>query len=224
MNLVFLGPPGSGKGTQASMLAKSFGDKAIHLSTGELLRTEINKNSEIGLTVDEYMKAGKLVPDKDIFNIIEQNLSFYTEAEILIFDGFPRTLAQALRLEEIFLQKELKIDIVFNFLIDKNTLVKRVCGRFSCKNCGLGYNIYSNPTMIEGVCDSCGSGSFVKRLDDNETIFGDRLSVYEDLTFPLVDFYQKKGLLFSIKADIDPKAIFKEIHGVISDYKYKKRG
>ncbi len=197
-NIIFLGAPGSGKGTQAAMLSAKL--KVPAISTGETLRKEVEQQSEIGKLAKSYMESGKLVPDKIIIDIIKIRLLNSDCDNGFILDGFPRTTFQAEELEKILDSLGKKIDHVFNFEIDEETLVKRISGRFACKGCGKIYNHYFKPPIKNGLCDNCGSTEFEGRSDDNEEAVKNRLKIYRESTYPLIQFYQKKNLLVSISS------------------------
>jgi adenylate kinase len=198
MNIIFLGAPGSGKGTQAAMLSTKL--KVPAISTGETLRREVEQQSEIGKLAKSYMESGRLVPDKIIIDIVKIRLLNSDCDNGFILDGFPRTTFQAEELEKILDSFGKKIDHVFNFEIDEETLVKRISGRFSCKGCGAIYNHYFKPTIKNGLCDNCGSTEFEGRSDDNEEAVKNRLKIYRESTYPLTQFYQKKNLLVLISS------------------------
>ncbi|MBP7709694.1 MAG: adenylate kinase [Rickettsiales bacterium] len=209
MNIIFLGAPGSGKGTQAVMLAKKLEITAV--STGEVLRKEVLQQSDIGKLAKSYMDSGKLVPDEVVIDIIKKQVAEESCGKGFILDGFPRNIAQAVKLDEMLRNIGKKIDIVFNFDVSEDVLVKRILGRFSCKGCGEIYNRYFKLPKKDGVCDKCGSIDFENRKDDSEETINNRLKVYHESTFPLIDYYKKNNLLLSIRAVESPPLVFEAL-------------
>lgn len=216
MNIIFLGAPGSGKGTQAAMLAKELNIPAI--STGEALRKEVELQSEIGKKAKSYMDSGKLVPDEVVVGIIKNRIVQKDCQKGFILDGFPRNMHQAIVLDSMLATLNKKIDQVFNFDVSEEILIKRIAGRFSCKKCGAVYNRYFKLPAKEGVCDSCGSDQFESRSDDNETTVKNRLKVYHESTFELIGYYEKKNLLLSVDAIKSAPLVFEELIAVISKF------
>lgn len=214
MNIIFLGAPGSGKGTQAAMLAKNLAIPTI--STGEALRREVELQSEIGKLAKSYMDSGKLVPDEVVIGIIKNRITQTDCQKGFILDGFPRNINQAIALDEMFSSLNKKIKIVFNFEVSEEVLVKRIAGRYSCKGCGAVYNRYFKLPLKEGVCDNCGSTHFESRSDDNEATVKNRLKVYHESTFELIEYYEKKNLLLSLDAIKSAPLVFEELIEVIS--------
>ncbi len=204
-NILFLGPPGSGKGTQAKMLADYL--NVPTLSSGDMLRDEVDRGSELGKKIKAYMQSGDLVPDEIIILLIK-NFLVQKHLNGFILDGFPRNINQAYSLEKMFLEIGKSTDKVFNFEVPDDVLIKRILGRYSCKECGSIYNTYFKPTSRLGICDKCNSDKLECRKDDNEQVLKNRLLVYHKSTFPLIDFYQKKHLLISIEAVKSSHIIF----------------
>jgi adenylate kinase len=198
MNIIFLGAPGSGKGTQAALLSSALKIPAI--STGEVLRKEVELQSEIGKSAQSYIKSGKLVPDEIVVGIIKNRIAKPDCKAGFILDGFPRNKNQAIALEEMLSSLSKKIDKVFNLEASEEILVKRIAGRFSCKNCKTVYNHHFQRPREDGICDVCKSTQFESRADDNETTVRNRLKVYRESTFELIEYYKKKNLLVSLDA------------------------
>lgn len=193
MNLILLGPPGCGKGTQAKRLEETFG--IIQLSTGDMLRAEVSAGSEVGQEAGALMKAGKLVPDDMIIRIINTRLDQADCQNGFILDGFPRTLPQAQALDQMLSEKELKLDHVVSIDVADENIVDRICGRFSCAKCGAPYHDTFKQPKVEGVCDECGSTEFSRRADDNAETVKNRLSAYHSQTAPIIEHYDAQGLV-----------------------------
>ena len=190
MNLIFLGPPGSGKGTQAKILVKNLG--LVQLSTGDMLREAVKSGSDIGQKVAKIMDAGELVTDEIINSLIREKLKSKNSG--FIFDGYPRTLNQADSLEEQLDQAGAKVDMVIELTVDVDQLIDRIVGRLSCINCGAMFHKNNQPPKVEGICDVCGS-DLIQRKDDNEESFRTRLLEYYQKTAPLTGYYHRAGLL-----------------------------
>lgn len=201
--VVLLGPPGSGKGTQAVRLTKELG--IPHISTGDLFRENISKNTELGKRAKSYMDAGKLVPDEVVLDMLFDRVSRPDTANGYLLDGFPRTLPQAEALEK-HLGKGVEL-IVIDLEVPDDVIVKRAEGRLTCKNCGNVHNKYFSPPKVEGQCDKCG-GELVQRPDDKAEVVLERLRVYHSQTKPLVDFYDKKGVLKRFDGTKTPDEVF----------------
>jgi len=193
VNLILLGPPGAGKGTQAKILEEKLGYK--QLSTGDMLRAAINAGSEVGLKAKAIMDRGDLVSDDVILGIVAERMSKHDITNGVIFDGFPRTPAQAEALDKMLAGRAQKLDAVIEMKVDDEVLVKRISGRFTCAKCGKGYHEEFAKPKVAGVCDACGSTEFKRRPDDNEKTVRDRLQVYNKQTAPLVAYYHNKGNL-----------------------------
>ncbi|MBW2621363.1 MAG: adenylate kinase [Deltaproteobacteria bacterium] len=192
MNLILLGPPGAGKGTQAKMLVEKYGIPQI--STGEILRANLKAETELGLEAKKYMDAGGLVPDEVVIGIVANRLKEDDCQKGYMLDGFPRTVPQAEALHEILAKDGSGIDDVISIEVPNEELLGRLTGRRTCRQCGQGYHVMFDPPEKEGVCDKC-SGELYQRDDDNETTVGSRLEVYANETQPLIDYYKGKGLL-----------------------------
>lgn len=216
MNIIFLGAPGSGKGTQAEILSNKLGIKTI--STGEVLRKEVQKKSEAGILAKSFMNSGKLVPDELVINIIKNSLSEDGYKKGFILDGFPRNISQAEKLDEMlgFINK--KIELVFNFEVEEEVLIKRILGRFLCKNCGAVYNRFFKLPKQDGICDQCSECNFESRSDDTEETINNRLKVYRESTEPLIEYYKKNNLLFSISGIKSPPLISEELVKVVYNF------
>ncbi len=210
MNVVFLGPPGAGKGTQAKYLVEKYG--FIHISTGDILREAVSKETKLGREAKEYMDRGELVPDGIMIRLIEEVLP----KDNFILDGFPRTVDQAKALDETLSKKGIGIDKVILFDVDGKIIVERLSGRRSCPSCGAVYHIKYNPPKNNEVCDNCGV-KLVHRNDDTEEVILKRLEVYRRQTAPLVEYYEKKGLLIRIDAGKDIAHVQKELDNVINN-------
>ncbi len=205
MNIVLLGPPGVGKGTQAQILAKKLGLKWI--STGDILRKEVAEGTELGKKAEKYMKEGKLVPDDIIIEIIKKHLS----SSGVIFDGFPRNLSQAKALEKI-----MDVDKVIFLNCPEEVVIFRLTNRRICVKCNRVYNLISNPPKNDEVCDVCGS-KLVQREDDKPEVIRKRFRVYNEETKPLLSYYREKGILYEIDASGEVSEITKSILGVLNE-------
>lgn len=188
MNLVLMGPPGAGKGTQGEILSKRLGIDTI--STGVMLRSAIKEGTEVGKLAEQYINDGKLVPDDVIVAIVKERLSQPDCAKGFILDGFPRTIAQA----DALTKSGVKIDKVLSLEVEDEKIVSRLSSRRECSKCGTPYNVISNKPAVEGKCDKCG-GDLIQRADDNPETIQNRLNVYHDQTEPIKDYYAKAGLL-----------------------------
>lgn len=211
MILVFLGPPGAGKGTQAKLLSQRMG--FLHLSTGDLLREAVKNQTPLGKKAKEYMDRGELVPDELIVQLIEETMP---KDGSVILDGFPRTVNQALALEEMLKGKGEKISKVLFFDVLDEVIIDRLSGRRVCSKCGAVYHVKYNPPKVEGVCDLCG-GSLVQRDDDREEVVKKRLEVYRKQTQPLIEFYQDRGIIYRLDAEKGVEELFEEVKGLVRD-------
>ncbi|MCD4810307.1 MAG: adenylate kinase [Methanosarcinales archaeon] len=211
VNLVLLGAPGAGKGTQAKMLAGKYG--ILHISTGDILRENVSNNTELGQKAKEYMDKGKLVPDTVLIDIIKDRLSKPDTDNGFLLDGYPRTIPQAVALDYIFGQLGKKLDVVIDIKVQDEELVARLAGRRMCK-CGASYHVKFNPPKRDGICDVC-SGELYQRDDDTESSVKTRLVAYYNQTHPLIDYYTDKGLLRTVSGTGDIEDIFGEITVVI---------
>lgn len=216
INIIFMGPPGSGKGTQSIMLAKEVGIPTI--STGEALRKEVENQSAVGIEAKGYMNSGQLVPDEVVVNIIKNRIIEKDCDSGFIVDGFPRNISQAIVFDKMLLSLGKKINIVFNFEIEDDILVKRISGRFSCAGCGEIYNSHFKPTKTEGICDGCASAKFISRPDDNKESVAKRLQVYHETADDLIDHYERKNLLYSIDALKSVPSIFGKLIEIVQEF------
>ncbi len=204
MNIILLGAPGSGKGTQGKILKEHF--QATEVSLGDLLRIEVKQGSLIGKKVESFMKEGALVPDEIVAEVIKQHIPKGS----FLLDGFPRTIAQAEILEKLLKEKGISIDLVLYFHVPENVLIERLSGRRVCKNCGRLYHMKTMPPKQNGLCDSC-QGPLITRADDNEETIKKRLAVFLKQSLPLFDYYKKKNILLEINAEGNKDVIFSRI-------------
>ena len=195
MRLVLLGPPGAGKGTQASSIVKKY--RIPHISTGDIFRANIKEGTNLGKKAKEYMDKGLLVPDEVVVSIVKDRLTKDDCKEGFLLDGFPRTVNQAEVLDSELLLMGIKLDKVVNIEADRDVLIERAIGRRICKECGATYHIKFNPPKVDGVCDLDNAPLF-QRDDDIEETVATRIQVYLDQTQPLIEYYQKKGLILDI--------------------------
>ena len=203
MIVILFGPPGCGKGTQAAILSKDI--DIPHLSTGDMLRDAVKSKTETGIKAASIMEEGKLVSDEIVVSIINDRICQNDCASGFILDGFPRTLSQAKELDVMLAKESLKVDSVLEFSVNDEILISRIEGRFSCGDCGEGYNDQTKLPANDGVCDQCGRNNFVRRKDDNRETVSKRLEAYNEDTLPLLPYYKAKKVLHSIDglADID---------------------
>jgi adenylate kinase len=207
MDIILLGPPGSGKGTQAKMIADKY--KVKHISTGDILRENVRNGTPLGVEAKKFMDAGKLVPDSLLIDIIKDRLAKPDVKAGWMLDGYPRTTPQAEALDKILPALGQKIDVVLNVDVPDAELIKRVTGRRMCK-CGTTYHVQFNPPKVAGKCDACGADLY-QRQDDTEATVKERLQAYHAQTQPLIDFYNKRGIVANINGTGDIKAIFGNI-------------
>ncbi len=217
MNLILLGPPGAGKGTQAKLLAEAHG--IPQLSTGEMLRAAVKAGSEIGKKAKAVMDAGGLVSDDIVIGIIADRISQPDSAKGFILDGFPRTLAQAAALDKLLSSKKKSLDHVIAMNVEDEQLIKRIAGRFTCAKCGAGYHDEFQKTKQAGVCDKCGGTTFTRRPDDNAETVRQRLMVYYRETSPLIGYYFAKNNLSTVDGMADIDVVTKALEKILSGKK-----
>ena len=214
MNLILLGAPGSGKGTQAKEIAKRY--KFPHISTGDILRQAIKEGSALGKQAEGFMKTGELVPDKVILGLIEERLQQKDCRSGAIFDGFPRTILQADGLEALLKKVNRRLDVCLSLEVSDERIVQRLSNRRICNGCGKDYNLTSNPPPKDHRCPVC-SGEIIQRADDQEETIRNRLAVYRRQTRPLQEYYSGRGLLHIADGDGPPEEILKKLCRMIDD-------
>jgi adenylate kinase len=216
LNILLLGPPGAGKGTQAKRLEERYG--MVQLSTGDVLRAEREAGSALGKQVQATMDAGKLVSDEIMISLIADRIT-KLGGKGFVLDGFPRTVAQVEALDRMLAENRIALDHVIEITVDENALIDRVGGRFSCKNCGASYHDRLHRPKQEGVCDVCGSGEFIRRPDDNADTVKARLRAYRDQTAPILPYYRAKGLLRSVDGMAPIDTVTKQIETILNKAK-----
>lgn len=214
MNIILLGPPGAGKGTQAKKIQENY--KFPHISTGDILRENINNNTSLGLKAKSYMSRGELVPDELLITIIKDRLLKKDCQNGFMLDGYPRTIPQADALQMILTESGEMIDAVLNIFVDDEELINRLSGRRMCK-CGASYHVLFNPPAHENLCDVC-KGELYQRDDDKPETVRNRLNVYKKQTQPLINYYTNKKILKTIDGSKDIPQIFEEIKEVLDKY------
>ncbi len=214
MKIIMLGAPGAGKGTQAKMIAERYG--IPHVSTGDILRANIKNGTELGAKAKTYMDQGLLVPDDLVVDLV---IDRFREADCqngYILDGFPRTIPQAEALDRALQAIGESVDYAINVEVPDENIVRRMSGRRACVSCGATYHIVYNPTKVENICDVCG-GELILRDDDKPETVQNRLSVYHDQTQPLIEYYNKKGILQQVDGTVDMKDVFAAICKILGE-------
>lgn len=212
MNIILMGPPGAGKGTQADKIVGKY--NIPHISTGDMFRAAIKNETKLGLEAKSYIDAGKLVPDELTCDIVKERLANDDCQNGFLLDGFPRTIFQAETLAKTLEEMAKKIDIVINIDVPFDVLIKRLTGRRMCRNCGASYHLEFNPPKVAGVCDKCG-GELYQRSDDNIEAATARLETYTNETKPLIDFYKEKNVLKEINGLQSIDEVFVDIEKAI---------
>ncbi len=212
MNIILLGPPGAGKGTQAARLQANRG--MIQLSTGDMLREAVAAGTPVGLKAKEVMARGELVSDAIVSALIGERLDASAD-QGAIFDGFPRTKHQAEALELLLAQRGRHLDYVIELAVNEDELVKRITGRFTCASCGTGYHDSFRPTKVPGVCDNCGSTEFKRRPDDNEQTVRTRMAEYRAKTQPILPYYEAKGLVRRVDGMLSVDEVAAQIDAIL---------
>ncbi|MFS2009474.1 adenylate kinase [Azospirillum sp. CT11-132] len=214
MNLILLGPPGAGKGTQARRLEDTRG--LVQLSTGDMLRAMVAEGGPLGQQAKEIMAAGKLMPDELMVSMIAERISKPDVKNGFILDGFPRTVAQAEALDKMLDEKGLKLDHVIEMRVVDDVLVERITGRYTCAKCGKGYHDSFEKPKVQGVCDVCGSTEFKRRADDNAETVTTRLAQYHQQTAPILPYYQGRGVLKVVDGMADIDEVTKQIETILA--------
>jgi adenylate kinase len=214
MNIILLGPPGAGKGTQAQRLQQECG--LVQLSTGDMLRAAVASGSDLGRTAKGIMERGELVPDELIVGLIEDRIAQPDCAKGFILDGFPRTQAQAEALDRMLAASGAKLDRVVEMEVDEAALTERIVGRFSCAKCGAGYHDSFKRPKVEGVCDVCGNREFARRKDDNAETVKTRMAAYRAQTEPLLPYYGARGVLRKVDGMAPMDAVYRQISTVLA--------
>lgn len=208
MNIILMGPPGAGKGTQAEKLVSKYG--LVQISTGDMFRKEMKEDSKLGVIAKFFIQYGHLVPDDITIDIVRERLSQNDFPNGFILDGFPRTVVQARSLESLAKELGFTIDAIINLDVDFDKLIKRLSGRRVCRECGATYNLEFKPSKVAGVCDICG-GELYQRIDESEEAVKIRLQTYLRQTKPLIDYYTMKGQLLNVNGDQSMDDVFKDI-------------
>lgn len=218
MNLIFLGPPGSGKGTQASIIARKY--NLLHLATGDIFREEIQRRTKLGKEVEEYLKRGELVPDQLTVEALKSRLEggLISGKDGFVLDGFPRTDNQAKELDNLLNQMHLVLTAVLLIDVSEDEIIQRLSGRRICQNCGSVYHIVHNPPKVNEICDLCGE-KLIQREDDKPEIIKRRLKVYDEQTKPLVQYYAEKGLLYRVNGSGSVEEVEQRIEKILSLFK-----
>lgn len=215
LNIILMGPPGAGKGTQATMIEDTF--HLPHISTGDMFRQAIASGTELGKKAKAIIEQGGLVPDEITIGLVRERLSQPDCANGYLLDGFPRTLVQAEALTKMGPEIGRAANLVIDIIVPDAELTKRIAGRRVCPNCGASYNVHFLPPKVEGVCDRCHS-SLIQRKDDNEASFAIRLANYHAQTAPLIDYYEKQGIYQGFHGTSTPDRLFEEIKTLLEDH------
>ena len=216
MNILIMGPAGSGKGTMSAKILENF--KVPHISTGDMFRANIKEGTELGKKAQEYMNAGKLVPDEITVAIVADRLKEPDCQVGYLLDGYPRTLIQAKSFENLSKEIAKPVEIVINLVVEFETLADRITGRRMCKNCGAIYHVRNHPSQVEGICDVCGS-PLIQRADDTEEQLRVRLNEHEKNTKPVLDYYREKGLVVDINATRSIDEVWNDVAAALENVK-----
>ena len=216
MRIILLGPPGAGKGTQAQSISNKY---AIpHISTGDIFRMNIAEGTELGILAKSYMDKGLLVPDNVTINLVKSRLTENDTKNGFLLDGFPRTINQAEVLDELLAEDNAAIEAALLIRIPLELIIMRMTGRRVCPSCGASYHLEFNPPMLKNICDDCGS-NLIQRDDDKKETVEERLEIYDFQTKPLIDYYEKKGILKAVDGTKAINEVYEEIIGILGDNK-----
>jgi len=208
LDVVLLGPPGAGKGTQAKRIASAF--DLLHISTGDMLREEVAKGTRLGQEAKEYMNKGELVPDAVVGKMLSKLLHSRRGTLGCVYDGYPRTTAQEELLEDLLAELNRRVDVALYLAVPDRELLARITGRRSCPSCGAVYHVATQPPRKDGICDACGT-ALVQRDDDKAPVVRERLKVYRKHTAPLLKLYEDRGILREVDGEVNPNEVFKRL-------------
>ena len=212
MNIIIMGPPGAGKGTQAELIKAAY--PIPHISTGDMFREAVKNGTAMGLEAKKYMDAGQLVPDQVTIGIVEERLAMPDCEAGFLLDGFPRTTVQAQALDKVLAKHGKKVEIALNISVPADVLMVRMTGRVSCTTCKTVYNTLFNPPAVEGICDKCG-GELIQRSDDKDETVKNRIKVYMEQTQPLLNYYEKQGNLINLDGKRHPQDVFSDVKSIL---------
>ena len=216
MNICLFGPPGSGKGTQASLLIKEFG--FIHISTGELLRESLKRQDSLGVAIKKTMAEGALVPDEMVVELVRKFIGSYSSSALLLFDGFPRTIEQSNLFDQLLESNGRSLDMLINLEVDIETIVERISGRRVCEKCGTIWHIVLKPTKNQGICDLC-CHELIQRDDDQERVVRQRYNTFLNASLPIVDKYDRLGKAWSCSGSLSIEDTFQKVKMKINSIK-----